>query len=70
MPRLNEGVTGLIRQAPDELPEVLEAVGDLNPAQCRRTSWISPAGRHGGRLRDGVSAAGHHRTQAFGSIHR
>ncbi|MFE8948523.1 hypothetical protein [Streptomyces sp. NPDC007856] len=36
MPRLNEGVTGLIRQAPDELPEALEAVGDLNPAQRRK----------------------------------
>ncbi|WP_330455768.1 hypothetical protein OIB37_02125 [Streptomyces sp. NBC_00820] len=37
MPRLNDGVTGLIRQAPDELPEALEAVGDLNPAQCRKS---------------------------------
>ncbi|WEP00505.1 hypothetical protein A6P39_008155 [Streptomyces sp. FXJ1.172] len=30
-------MTGLIRQAPDELPEALEVVGDLNPAQRRKS---------------------------------
>ncbi|MTE22188.1 glycosyltransferase [Streptomyces sp. TRM43335] len=34
---VEDGATGLVRDDPAELPEALEAVGDLDPARCRKS---------------------------------